>query len=69
MASPIDSLFHQRRRARAAMLANAALGILLERFVRFGRRLRLSASVPTRLISFFFCFLYYAGRVCSSAME
>jgi hypothetical protein len=39
---------HQRGRARALMLANAALRILFKRFVGFGRRLRLLASVPTR---------------------
>jgi hypothetical protein len=49
-----DLFFHQRRHARAFMLTNATLGILLERFVGFGGRLRLLNSVPTcRFLSLF----------------
>ena len=50
-------LFHQRRRAGAAMLTDAALRVLLERFVGLGRRLRLFAAVPARGLLSFFAFL------------
>ena len=39
------------------MLTDAALGILLERFVGLGRRLRLFAAVPARGFLSFFAFL------------